>query len=329
LTVEKEGLVSQHPAVLQVVEGFAANELHAARAGRMVMDALAQVAADSPASSLGELISHLEEAVDALLAVMPAYAPPLNVMHRMMALVDASRGGDMSAGALREALTREAALYQSWSQAARAQIAQHAANLIPQDGTVFTFTLSETMANTLASASRQGKRFSVLVTESRPNDDGRITVEKMVEASVPVSISIDACVGELVPQADLMMVGAEAIMAGGSAVCKVGTYPAALVAHTHGVPVYVVVDTMKFNATSVHGLALHLDGIQPGDVMDTTGMPGAEVVGHLFDHTPAELIAGIVTERGILNPTACTGIFDEIPTSATLGSKLQHWTHDH
>jgi translation initiation factor 2B subunit (eIF-2B alpha/beta/delta family) len=180
---------------------------------------------------------------------------------------------------------------------------------------------------TLRAAWSLGKRFEVLVTESRPNNDGLSTAATLAQDGVPVRVSVDACLGELVPQADVMIVGAEAIMADGSAICKVGTYPSALVARAHGVPVYVIVDTLKFNITSVLGLPLWMASLPRGDVLPPEASGRALVVGHLFDRTPPELIQGIVTERGILSPAACAAVMAEMPLSETLSRKLSSWAY--
>jgi translation initiation factor 2B subunit (eIF-2B alpha/beta/delta family) len=318
--VEREAL---HPAVQRVIERFEALELHAARSGREVMDALAQVVLDSRAASAAELSGEIVAAMDALLAAMPAYAPPLNVMHRLMARVEAARDTGATADGLRSAFEHEAAAFHEWSSTARDQVAAYGAAIMPDGATVFTYTLSETALRTLREAARRGKRFRVLVTESRPNNDGLVTAEELSKEGVEVSVSIDACIAELIRQADLMLVGAEAIMPDGSAVCKVGTYPAALVARACGVPVYVTVDTLKFNVTALSGLSLKVDPIRRGDVL-LEGTAG-NVTGHLFDRTPPELIRSIVTERGILSPQACAVLMAEMPVSPRLIEKLRVW----
>jgi translation initiation factor 2B subunit (eIF-2B alpha/beta/delta family) len=320
---------SLHPAVRDIVTQFEAAELHAARAGREVMRVLTEVAVDNHSSTLEELAGEIEAAVAALLRAMPAYAPPLNVIHRIMSRVEEALERQASAGDLRAGVANDAEDYRRWSQGAREKIAHHGAALIPDGATVFTFTLSETTLHTLVTARDVGKMFSVLVTESRPNNDGLVTVTKLAERGIPASVSVDACMGELVPQADIMMVGAEAIMADGSAICKVGTYPAALVARAHGVPVYVIVDTMKFNVTSLFGLPLRLDTINANDVLDSDESRHVTVVGHLFDRTPMELISGIVTERGILNPAACLAVFEGMSLSESLAARLTAWAYGH
>jgi len=319
--------MAEHPVVREVIERFEGAELHAARSGREVMRALAQVAADSTARDALGLVDEIESAIDALLTVMPAYAPPINVMHLVMSSVDEALARNAMVGELRAVLASEAEAFRVWCDEARAKVAQHGAEIIRNGAIVLTFTLSETMLRTLRYAREQGKGFKVLVTESRPNNDGLVTVGELEKVGIPASVSVDACIGELVPQADVMMVGAEAVMADGSAVCKVGTYPSALVAQAHGVPVYVVVDTLKFNTTSMLGLPLWMDWLARSDVLPHDELERAKVVGHVFDRTPPDLITGIVTEKGILSPTACTEVMREMRLSETLHRKLAAWAY--
>ena len=319
MAVEREAL---HPAVQRVIEQFEALELHAARSGREVMDALTQVVLDSRAANSAALSGEIEAAVRALLAAMPAYAPPLNVMHRIMSRLEEAQNTDATTEDLRRAFEHEAAAFHDWSSSARARITAYGAEIIPDGATVFTYTLSETALRTLWEAARRGKRFRVLVTESRPNNDGLVTATELSKEGVDVSVSVDACIAELIRQADLMMVGAEAIMPDGSAVCKVGTYPSALVAKSCGVPVYVTVDTLKFNVTALSGLSLRVDPICRSDL---SADDSVNVVGHLFDRTPPELLRGIITERGILSPRACAGVMAGMPMSQRLIDRLRVW----
>ncbi len=304
---------------------FAALELHAARGGREVMQALAETVRLSSAQTLNELAADLLAAVDAILSVMPAYAPPLNVMHRVLAHLETAQAANASADALRAVIEQDAAEYQRWSDSARRKIADAGAECITSGCTVFTFTLSETALRTLRHAAEQGKQFRVLVTESRPNQDGLHTARELSGLGVKVQVSIDACAGLMMSDADLMLVGAESIMADGSAIAKIGTYPAALAAARIGVPVYVVVDTLKFNVSSRLGLALELDPIVRESVLPTGTSAEIEVVGHLFDRTPAPLIHAIVTEQGVISPAAAEVLMRSMPVSRLLSEKLTHW----
>ncbi len=308
-----------HPGIERVVEQFKALELHATRSGREVMLALAQVAEDSHATSLSSLVAEVREAMDSLLEVMPPYAPPLNVMHRIEVTLEQATVDGSSLKALSKKLMQESEILARWSKLSKTQMAQYVTEIISDNATVFTFTLSETVLGTLLAAHQNGKVFRVLVTESRPNNDGLITAAELGKAGVPVSASIDACMGELIPQADLMIVGAEAINSDGSAIAKTGTYPAALVAKAQGVPVFVVVDTLKFNVVSLAGLSLKLDPLVFPHDPDYSKLP---LRGHLFDATPAPLITGLITERGIFSPKETLMLMNDIPQSAALNAKL-------
>lgn len=75
---------AQQSVVGEVIESFESAELHAPRSGREAMRAFAQVAADSTAPEALRWADEVEPVIDALLAVMPANAPPINVMHLVM-----------------------------------------------------------------------------------------------------------------------------------------------------------------------------------------------------------------------------------------------------
>jgi translation initiation factor 2B subunit (eIF-2B alpha/beta/delta family) len=282
------------------------------------MQTLAGFIAHSPAVTLDRLAEDLRPNVSALLAAMPAYAPPTNVLHFVCSTLEQAQRAQHSVAEFQAAIAQAAADYAQWSVAARASIAATAAEIIPPQGIVFTFTLSETVLGALRAARRRGQQFRVLVTESRPNGDGRDTARLLAKVGVPVEIGIDASVGSLVKRADVMLIGAEAILSDGSAICKAGTYPAARVARRYGVPVYVLVDSRKFHALSLLGQPLLLDRLQRAAVLAEDALPRAAVGGHLFDRTPAELIRGLVTERGCLHPAQAALAMLAMPLSESL-----------
>lgn len=312
------------PAVKHVAAQFEALELHAARGGREVMEALAETARLSPANDLDALASDIETAVLEILAVMPAYAPPLNVMHQILWRVEQAEANRDSVDELRAIIQSDLIEFRQWSETARRSISAAGASLIPDNGTIFTFTLSETVLRTLQFAAKSGKKFGVLVTESRPNQDGLRTARELAAVGVKVELSIDACVDHLMEQANLMLIGAESIRANGSAIAKIGTYPAALLAAQYGVPLYILVDTLKFDVSSMLGLPLQLDQVPRESVLPDDSLVRARVVGHLFDRTPSYLIRGIVTERGLIGPEVCAALMRTMPVSQRLINRLRN-----
>jgi translation initiation factor 2B subunit (eIF-2B alpha/beta/delta family) len=311
-----------HPKVEALVLLFQAKGIHAARSGREVMEALAAVSADSTASGVETLGRELEANMHALIGAMPAYAPPSNVMQRIQFELDRARSRQLPAEDLRASIAQAAASYREWSGQARARISAHAAALIPGGATVFTFTLSETVLTALREARKRGLAFKVILTESRPNNDGLSTARSLTEIGVEVELGIDAGAGEMVRRADLMLIGAEAILSDGSAICKVGTYPAALAASRARVPVYILVDSLKFHSISLLGRMPMLDRIEREDVIPEGTGRHASALGSLFDRTPAELITGLVTERGLVHPTQASSWMMSMPVSESLAARM-------
>ena len=304
-----------HTKVQAIITSFEAKELHASRSGREVMDALRSVVAETSATTLEGFAPEFVYNVYVLATALQAYAPTLNVLHRLYTVYEQAVEQGLLLTEFRAAITDEAEAYIAWSEQARSRIAAIGKTIIPPDSVIYTFTLSETVMRTLLQAGQNGVRFSVLVTESRPNNDGRSTAKSLAEAGIPVEISIDACMSELMRQADLMIIGAEAILADGSAICKTGTYASALVAREIGVPVYILADSMKFYANSLLGKGISLDALLPEEVIGVDLPTNTRVDGHLFDRTPPELITGLVTEMGILHPSQASQPMLAMPLS--------------
>jgi translation initiation factor 2B subunit (eIF-2B alpha/beta/delta family) len=314
-----------HPEVRGIIAQFEARELHAARSGREVVQALADVIAESKASSLGALASELEANIDALFEAMPAYAPPLNAIHRVYARFEQALASREPLAGLQRSAQEAALAYQDWAAQSRSNIARYGASIIPENGVLFTFTLSETVLYTLRAARQMGQQFRVAVTESRPNNDGLVTAISLAREGIEVEVGIEGNIGEMIPRADVMLVGAEAILSDGSAICKVGTYPAALVAKRSRVPVYVLVDSMKLHATSLMGIGSWLDPLRGQDVIPDAASGEAAVCGKLFDVTPPDLITALITEKGLIHPEGVSQWMLEMPLSDTIAARLRNY----
>ena len=105
---------------------------------------------------------------------------------------------------------------------------------------------------------------------------------------------------------DLVVVGADRIAANGDAANKIGTYGVALLARAHGIPFYVAAPSSTFDLTLADGSAIPIEQRDPREVTHgfgrATAPEGVDVYNPAFDVTPADLIAGIITERGIIRP---------------------------
>src|SRR5438067_9442799 len=102
------------------------------------------------------------------------------------------------------------------------------------------------------------------------------------------------------------VVGADRIAANGDTANKIGTYGVALLANAHGIPFYVAAPSSTFDLSLPNGDAIPIEQRDPREVTDgfgkQTAPTGVKVYNPAFDVTPARLIAGIITEKGIIQP---------------------------
>lgn len=321
--------MAQHSAIERVVERIHTDVIGgAADTAKEVAAAIATLAAESQAEEMPELAEEIEAAVFDILNVLPSLAPPINVLHRLMKQVDRAREGGSSIEELKQAILKEEVQFQAWAEDALEKVAQFGAEKIRDGDTIFMYSMSSTVWRVLKRAKDQGKSIQVMVTESRPANEGLWTVDTMAEYGIPITVGIDAAIGILVPQADMVMVGADVVAAAGEALCKVGTYPTALVAKAHGVPFYIAADTLKFDTNTLLGIPFRIEQATREEVLTPDSPEEAVVHSPHFDVTPPELITAIITERGFLSPASVSAWMQEMAISETLQAKLPAWARD-
>jgi methylthioribose-1-phosphate isomerase len=158
--------------------------------------------------------------------------------------------------------------------------------------------------------SSKGKRIKVIANETRPYLQGaRLTAWELVQEGIPCTLITDNMAGHLMSrgEVDVVVVGADRIAANGDTANKIGTYALAVLARRHGIPFYVVAPLSTFDPKIASGKEIPIEE-RPAD--EVTGYratrwapKGVSVRNPAFDVTPAELISGIVCEKGVvLNP---------------------------
>jgi len=164
-----------------------------------------------------------------------------------------------------------------------------------------------TAVGVLGEAFRQGRLTHVWVDETRPLLQGsRLTAWELGRLGVPHRVVTDSMVGALMAggRVDRVVVGADRIAANGDAANKIGTYTVAVLAHRHGVPFYVAAPLSTFDPRMPDGAGIPIEERSGEEVTAVAGVrisPRESNGFNLaFDVTPADLIAGIVTEAGVL-----------------------------
>jgi methylthioribose-1-phosphate isomerase len=146
----------------------------------------------------------------------------------------------------------------------------------------------------------------VWVSETRPRNQGLLTAWELQQAGIAHTLIADNAAGLLIMrgEVDLVIVGADRIAANGDTANKVGTYLKALAAAAHGVPFYVAAPVSTIDFACAAGSAIPIEE-RHGDELGAGAVP---VANPAFDVTPAELIAGIITEQGIFPATGLQAI---------------------
>jgi methylthioribose-1-phosphate isomerase len=191
------------------------------------------------------------------------------------------------------------------------------AALLPENPTVYHHCNTGALATggdgtalaVVTTAWADGRRFRVWADETRPLFQGaRLTAWELVQRGIPVTVLCDSAAAHLLATGRIgcCIVGADRITAGGDTANKIGTYGLAVLAAAHGVPFYVAAPSSTFDLSIVDGTEIPIEHRGAAEVTSPWGRaiapPEAEAFNPAFDVTPARLIRGIITERGVIAP---------------------------
>jgi methylthioribose-1-phosphate isomerase len=164
-------------------------------------------------------------------------------------------------------------------------------------------------------AAEQGKRFHVIADETRPLLQGaRLTAWELRERGIEVTLICDSMAAQVMKEGrvQLVVVGADRIAANGDTANKIGTYGVALLARAHGIPLYVAAPSSTFDLRLAAGMAIPIEQRDPREITHgfgkQTAPEGIKVYNPAFDVTPAQLITGIITEKGLIEPVTTEAI---------------------
>ena len=199
--------------------------------------------------------------------------------------------------------------------AANRAIGAHGAELVPDGARIMTYCNAGALATAgygtalgvVRAAIEQGKRISVIACETRPYLQGaRLTAWECTQEGIPCTLVADNMAGHLMSRSDvdLIVVGADRIAANGDVANKIGTYMLAVVARLHALPFYVAAPLSTFDRNIASGSKIPIEERGPDEVTGYRGTrwapQGVKVRNPAFDVTPAEFVAAIVCEKGVV-----------------------------
>lgn len=165
-------------------------------------------------------------------------------------------------------------------------------------GTIMTHSLSGTVLEVLQACTPPIEH--IIILEGRPLYEGRTVARSLSALPVRLTLITEAQADIFLPMCQALVVGADSILADGGILNKAGTALLAWAARGHSVPLYILSETLKISPRAWTGDLSLLEG-HHGQEVWRDAPPNLAVRNFYFDHTPAELLSGIITEQGLLN----------------------------
>ena len=277
----------------------------AGRIARAGADALGRFAGEYSGNDLAAFREDLSRATKTILDSRPTAVSLWNGVHSTLLGVD----GASSVDEARELIIRNSREFCDRSEKAVETIARIGAKRIEDGDSVMTHCNSSAALGVIKEAHRQGKEFRVFATESRPWRQGILTVTELAEAGVDVTMIIDSAVRYVMNDIDEVFVGADTITSHGAVINKIGTSQLALAAHEARTNFFVCGETYKFSPMTMFGDMVAIEEretsevVRPGEIPDSV-----KIFNPVFDSTPAQYIDAIITEVGMIPPTAVYSI---------------------
>lgn len=280
----------------QLLEPIAHDNLSGAaelarRSALAFLDLLGDI--DLPANApIQQLRQPLLKFAKCLLHAQPKMATLFNLVNRALLILDAQTSINEAKSAIEKYIYNYLSIVVGGSD----NIAQQVAPLITDGSIVLIHSYSSTVNRALLNASRNGRHFEVICTESRPVMEGHKTATLLASSHIPVTYIIDAGIGLALQRASLVLCGADAVTSEGI-VNKIGTLLLALAAHNLHRPCYILADSTKFLPSNYKLLTEEMHST--GEVWSAA--PASIVVfNRYFETIPLEHFTGVITEHGIL-----------------------------
>ncbi|MBP3924302.1 S-methyl-5-thioribose-1-phosphate isomerase [bacterium] len=197
------------------------------------------------------------------------------------------------------------------------KIGDYGAEVVPKGATILTHCNAGALATVgygtalgvVRSAFANDPTIQVFADETRPRQQGaRITTLELTMDGIPTTLITDGMCSYFMKKGmiDMVVVGADRIAANGDSANKIGTYTVAIAAKYHNIPFYIAAPLSTIDTSIKTGDEIVIEERSHEEVTHINGdwicAKDVNVINPGFDVTPHELIAGIITEKGILRP---------------------------
>ncbi|KAG5372352.1 putative translation initiation factor eIF-2B subunit delta [Yarrowia sp. C11] len=208
-------------------------------------------------------------------------------------------------------------------------IVESAVNDIADGDTVLTFAHSEVVENTFIAAHQAGKRFKVIVVDSRPLHEGRKLARDLSARGIECIYILVSALAHVLDDVSRVFLGAHAMLSNGALLSRVGSALIATAAKRKNIPVIVLCESMKFSdrvqldSVTLNELAFP-EMLANTYICDKKQLPedpsktSLKYLNLCYDLTPAANLTKIITELGHLPPSAVPVIMREYKSAYTM-----------
>lgn len=276
-----------------------------------------------PFNNPATFLADMQQAADYLDSSRPTAVNLGWALRRMADLAKKAAAENPSPAAIRQKMLAEARAIHAEDEQLCFNIGRHAAPIIMHHSGVLTHCNAGALATGgigtatagMYIAHRLGHKFRVFCDETRPLLQGaRLTAWELQHGGIDACVITDNMAAQVMKEGrvGMVIVGADRIAANGDAANKIGTYQVAIGAKYHNIPFYVAAPYSTFDLKLASGAGIPIEQRASAEITNGFGRQTAPdniaTYSPAFDVTPAELITGIITERGVISPVNAANV---------------------
>ena len=249
---------------------------------------------ESQAHTIADFVEEIKAIAAELVKTRPSITPIANYIDQFLQQVIQKSQDEKKLASLKSFAKATGKELIKSSVKATSKAVEYGCGTVTDLDTVITCSYSSTVCKVLEMARKREARFRVIVAESRFEDKayGEITAQELMNYQIPVEVISDENIHLRIPKADKALVGADSITVGGHLINGTPTLTLARAAKEKKIPLYTVCETAKFD---IHGYIDKIPKLEPG-----------------FDKTPLDLVTGIITEKGTMQPSMVVAYIEQM-----------------
>ena len=232
----------------------------------LALDGIGRVAQSSDVVDAVVFQQRMQSLIVSLQSCRPSMVALGNLIERVRLAASQFNAGDFET--YRKLIIDHCTEASRFAVQAQSQAVREMVKLIKADDVIMTHSISSTVKKIFEQISKT--RIEIIVTESRPGDEGKVLAAYLVELGFKPTYITEAQINLLMPDVTKVIVGADAVLSDGSVINKCGTSLMAMSAQYHGVPVYVCAEAFKQTGSTEYELeqmdagelGLHMIGVK-------------------------------------------------------------------